>query len=160
MKSHYLSNIDLEQKIAFCAVCGITEIHVPKSRKKRQPRPVCTTRAGAHYENKLRPTRHILSDIDRKKLTAVCAICGPTDIREFWKNHHRYYECLTKTRNYMRVYKRRHYVARTTNPHALSNIDEEKETAICTTCGAVKIKIWRGRKKLNRRCINAGLRLE
>jgi hypothetical protein len=56
----------------------------------------------------------------------------------------------------MRKYRREHYVARSTNPHALSQIDEKNKTAVCAKCGLVPIEIWHGTKKIIRRCINAG----
>jgi hypothetical protein len=45
---------------------------------------------------------------------------------------------------------------RSNNPHAHSQIDEEKETAICATCGRVKIEIEFINNRIFRSCINAG----
>ena len=86
---------------------------------------------------------------------AVCAVCGPTDIWKSSRKGQTRYDCATHGRDYMRVYKRSRYVARPTNPHALSAIDEERGTAVCAKCGPVKIEMRFGEKKLNRRCVNA-----
>jgi len=172
MKRHNLFDIDLENKTAFCTVCGKTGIYLPEPRKQKQARPICINRAReiwldnkekrklARVDEQSRPNwqpRHKLSEIDTDKLRAICVVCGPTDIRKVGKGQYSRYDCLTKSRNYMRHYRRSHYVARSTNPHALSEIDEENQVAVCTKCGSVKIVIWRGKKKTNRRCINAGL---
>lgn len=91
-------------------------------------------------------------------MTAVCAVCGRTDIQMVDIGIYTpRYECLTKKRSYSRTFRRNHHVARSTNPHALSHVDEVKGVSICAHCGPVKIRTWYGKKKLNRRCINAEL---
>ena len=167
MARHTLYEIDWQNETAFCTVCGYTEIYVPKTRTRSNPRAMCIAR---HNEldrdrriQKYLPNqdvlpnsapRHYLYQINEEKKTAVCAVCGPTDIRKIkWRGYTRF-ECMTRWRNYMRSYKRSHYVAKSTNPHALSQIDEERKTAVCAKCGPVEIEIWMGKKKINRRCIN------
>ena len=44
MAMHKLSQIDLEQKTAFCTVCGHTEIHVPKNYDKARSTILCAQR--------------------------------------------------------------------------------------------------------------------
>lgn len=170
MKRHYLSFIDFKHEIALCAACGYTEIYIPKSRKQTNPRAICVNKVRdlwLKYKQKqkllatgrqLRPgwhLRHTLSEVDTTTLTAICSICGPTDIRKNTAHGYTRYACATHIRNYIREYNRSHYKARSTNPHALSNIDEEKQTAICAKCGPVKIEIRIGKRKITRRCVNA-----
>lgn len=169
MKKHRLSQVDFEQKTALCAVCGHTEIYVTTLHGQGKPIASCANGARENTRNYRarqkellpqdtrpdRPPRHILSEVDPELQRAICSICGPTDI---WKNttkgYTRYY-CATRLRAYMRPYMRKRIVARSSNPHALSNIDEEKKTAICAKCGPVKIEIRQGKRKLTRRCSNA-----
>jgi hypothetical protein len=169
MKRHQLYEIDLDKRTAFCVVCGYTEIFIPNTRKRTNPKPKCITRARElkanrqeekyilKEEKQLLPTwrpQHSLSEINVVKMTAICAVCGPTDI---WKNTDKdklRFICATRWRDYMRQYKRVHYVGRSSNPHALSEVDEEKGTAMCAKCGHVKIEIKYTNKKIMRRCIN------
>lgn len=100
---------------------------------------------------------HVLSNVDPQTMTAICSICGPTNI---WKRSNSnkgrtYYSCGTRSRNYLRKYSRAHRAGRSTNPHALSQVNEEAGIAVCATCGPVKIKIQLVNKYVTVRCINA-----
>ena len=172
MKRHNLYEIDLERLRAFCTVCGYTDIVLPKSRSNIKIKPVCIARAREMRENRLQKLelareerqarkggqpRHIVSDIEPQAMTAICAVCGPTDI---WKRPNAYkgktlYVCGTKNREYLRKYRRAHREGRSSNPHALSQVNEEAGTAVCATCGPVKIEIRLVNKYITRRCINA-----
>ena len=172
MKRHHLYEIDLERLTAFCTVCGYTEIVLPKTRSNKKPKPLCIARAREKREKQLQKLelareerqagtdgrqRHSLSNIDPKTMTANCSICGPTNI---WKRSNSYkgrtyYSCGTRSRNYMRTYSRAHRAGRSTNPHALSQVNEEAGTAVCATCGPVKVKIRLVNKYVTVRCINA-----
>jgi hypothetical protein len=169
MKRHTLYEVDLEHRTAFCTVCDYTEIYIAETRTRSKPRTTCINRARELWLNNqtkqsiLREKRRSqpdwkpklkLSEINPNTLRAICAICGPTDVRRVISRGYSRYDCVTKTRNYMRKYRRSCYVARFSNPHALSEIDEEKKTAVCAKCGPVKIEVSQGRKKINRRCIN------
>lgn len=147
MKGHILYEINLERKTVIC-INRARELWLNKQASRKSLRE----------EKRQKPDwkpRHTLTDINPETLRATCAICGRTDIRKVSSRGYSRYDCLTKARNYLRVYKRSRYIARSTNPHALSKIDEEKKTAVCAKCGPVKIEIWLGKKKVNRRCINA-----
>src|SRR5215211_3539457 len=93
-------------------------------------------------------------------MTAICSVCGPTEIQKKITEQSVYYYCATHLRAKMRKSRRAHYVARSSNPHALSQIDEENKTAVCAKCGPVEIQIWTGKKKINRRCINSGKKVK
>jgi hypothetical protein len=170
MTRHFLHSIDLETQTAFCSVCGFTKIYVSKTRTRHLSRVMCIRRANELREANLEThehlrekrqsksnwkPRHSISEVDPETLIGICSMCGPVDIRKSVGKKYTNYHCANHVREWMREYKRLHYVARPTNPHALSQIDEEKQSAVCATCGPVKIEIYYGTKKLNRRCINA-----
>ena len=173
MARHYLYEIDLENRTAFCTVCGHTEIYVSEARKRAKPKVYCIKRANQlqkeadqqrrriREERQSQPgwkPRHSLSEINTETMTAVCAVCGPTNIsrKSVYKNYTAYY-CANKLKATNRKYHRLSYVSKSSNPlvHKLSEVDEEKKTAVCSRCGPVEIVIWKTKKKINRRCINA-----
>ncbi len=169
MERHYLHEIDLERLTALCSVCGYTGIYVAPTRTRESPKIYCLQNAKQLRASKLEQhsrvrdqrhaqqnwkQRHSLSEIDPEKLTAICAVCGPTEIHKTTSKGIVRYDCATKHRNYLRKYRRTHYVARSSNPHALSEIDEENRTAVCASCGHVEIDIKVGKRKTIRRCIN------
>ena len=104
---------------------------------------------------------HSLSQIDPQYMTAICAICGPTDIRKRRIRKSTVYICATKKRAYALEYRRRHApVVRWTYPptaHVLSNIDDENRTATCSRCGPVIIYISRHKNSISRRCSKANI---
>jgi hypothetical protein len=168
-----LYEIDFENKTAFCTVCGHTEIYIHKTRKQTGSKVYCIHRANqlkAKRKERSRriseerqsksgwKPRHALTEIDPEKLTAVCAICGPTKVIKTIREPYTSYYCANKRREVFRKYHRLSYISKSTNPliHKLSEVDEVKKTAVCSRCGPVEIVIWRTKKKINRRCINAG----
>jgi hypothetical protein len=104
---------------------------------------------------------HSLSQIDVKTMTAICAICGPTDIRKHKGKKSPVYICATKKRADDREYRRRHPLTnRWTYPptaHVLSQIDDENRTAVCSRCGFVKIYVSHVRNSIIRRCSKANI---
>jgi hypothetical protein len=172
MKRHYLYYVDLEFKTAFCSVCGPTDIVVAKSQTGGKSKVFCLNRLQKSKETqkrrisekrRLQPDwkpRHSLSEIDIETMTATCAVCGRTDIRKRTSNRYTRYNCATKERLYGRKYRRLNYTPRKFSPtaHTLSQIDEEKKTAVCSRCGPVEIYVWQGKTKISRRCSNARTR--
>jgi hypothetical protein len=171
MSRHYLYEIDLDSKTAFCTSCGYTEIHAPKSRTQSPPKVFCISRYQENLEanrnrksedRSLQPDlepRHSLSEIDAEKRTAFCSVCGRTDIQRRSVRGSVYYSCAQKARSYQRKYRRSYYVPRTSKltVHTLSQIDEENETAVCSKCGPVEIYVWQAKRKVGRRCSNANV---
>jgi len=82
-------------------------------------------------------------------MTAICAVCGLTDIRKRTAKGTKYYICRNRERLHGRKYGRNAYTPRISNPlhHSLSNIDEKNKTAICSICGLVQIYYVVGQKK-------------
>jgi hypothetical protein len=105
--------------------------------------------------------RHSLSEIDTKKMTAKCAVCGQTDIRKRRNARFTVYICATKKRDYAAQYRLLHSPPHTwaysPNAHVLSEIDDEKKTAVCSQCGLVKIYISHHKNSISRRCSKANI---
>ena len=124
---HSLSKIDPEKMIAFCSVCGRTDIRrrakgkytvyicATKKRKYKHdyhvshyvPRPRLPRQSGpkifSHMPRPKKPNRlgHILSAIDEANLTAVCSACGrvPIYVSRRWKGK-TYWQCGNRQRTY------------------------------------------------------------
>jgi hypothetical protein len=147
MTKHNLTEIDLESGIALCSVCGPTKIHVTRPRTK-----TAAVRCGqqAREERRYRQARrerrktdtlprHALSEINPEKGTAVCALCGPTAVYQRLVKGRMLYRCATSMRQFDRQGSP-HLVNPSARVHILSNIDEEKRTAICAKCGPVRVE--------------------
>ena len=125
---------------------------------------------------------HHLTNVNRTNKTAICSICGPTDIY-IYSTGDRF--CATKQRLYIREYARRKRQERTQNAppkppgrprtrplkepkepkqrqygteaHVLSEVDDLNKVAVCSVCGPVKIyvSIHPGGEYITRRCSKA-----
>jgi hypothetical protein len=105
--------------------------------------------------------RHSLSGIDKDSLTAICAVCGLTDVRRYTRdNRYTTYVCIKGNRQRSAAYQLAHpkisrLQQRRTTFHILSNVNDEKRTADCSICGPVRIYIRRGKIYDTRVCRNA-----
>ena len=122
---HRLDNVDLGERTAICSICGSTRIVVQRDSKypNRAPKLRCINRYREVVRNSLRRRReqarlqnpnwkpkHSLSEIDVKKMRAICAICGPTEILKATVYHGQtFYRCATNLRKQARDYSRLHY---------------------------------------------------
>ena len=59
MKKHNLYEINLERKTAFCTICGYTQIHVAKMRKRTNPQVMCVYRAKELQLDRKAKYRHL-----------------------------------------------------------------------------------------------------
>lgn len=117
-----------------------------------------TSKAVKHLESKL---RHSLASIDKESLTAICAVCGPTEVRRYTRdNKYTTYICIKGNRQRSAAYQLAHpkisrLQQRRTTSHILSDVNDEKRSATCSICGPVKIYIRRGKIFDTRVCKNA-----
>jgi len=123
-----------------------------------QSRRLCEQRR----QNLDRKPRHSLSEINAEKMTAVCSVCGPTDIRKRKvKQKGPFFICAEQKRDYRLEYRLSHYVPQPRklrqSGHSLSEIDDENKTAVCLQCGRVRIYVSRVKGKVIRRCSKASL---
>ena len=126
---HLLSAIDLEKRTAICSTCGTTEIVVIRNGKHPHWSPVVYCRAKMREKNRVALRRyrakkrsqdpnwkpkHKVSVINDEKMTGVCAVCGPTDIKKYiYKQKYTVYLCATRLRKQAREYSRSHYKSAT-----------------------------------------------
>jgi hypothetical protein len=105
----------------------------------------------------VRQLRHRLSEIDTKKMRAVCAVCGPTDIlRNGSGKDYTNYLCATNRKQSSEAYRRERGIPpRNPSHHHLSQIDDENKTAVCSRCGSVPIYVSDLGYRIQRRCKNA-----
>jgi hypothetical protein len=91
---------------------------------------------------------HRLTKVDRKNKTAVCSVCGPTEITVAKRRAHHIEKvsCINRARaSYEARNRRVRLEKRLQNPakkprHSLSQINVEKMRAICAVCGPTAIK--------------------
>ena len=104
---------------------------------------------------------HSLSSIEQESLTAICAICGPTEVRRYTRNNkYTTYICIKGNRQRSAAYLLAHpkisrLQQRRNTSHVLSNVDDENKTANCSICGPVQIYIRHGKIFDTRVCKNA-----
>jgi predicted nucleic-acid-binding Zn-ribbon protein len=164
---HCLSKIDLERKTALCTACGYIEIHVAKSRSGQPIKLTCIrkyqeildeARRRGREKQLLRPgwkPRHLLTQLDTKQKTAICAVCGPTEIYPITVEGKIYYQCLKRNRAFRKdKWRADHPPANRKAYHRLFQVDLEKRTAVCALCGPVEIYLWQRKNKTIRRCRN------
>jgi hypothetical protein len=122
---HRLDNVDLGKQTADCSICGPTQILVRRDPKHphRAPSTMCINRyresvresqrrrrLQARLQNPNWKPKHKLSKVNPKKMRALCAICGPTDILKAINYHDIVsYRCATIMRKQARDYSRLHY---------------------------------------------------
>jgi len=161
MPVHRLTQIDRERRTAVCSVCGPTKFYLADNRTHPgcAARVYCMTRIreSRHVQsrriqerkrsqNSNWKPRHSLSEIDTEKMTAICSVCGPTDIRKHaGKQKGAFYICATPKRAYKREYYRSHHIPHPRKSrragHSLSEIDDKNKIAVCLHCGLVRIYV-------------------
>jgi hypothetical protein len=101
-------------------------------------------------------SRHRLTEINLEARTALCSVCGPTEIylsRPRTKNPPEVYfvQQARELREYMRAWRQRRQPARRPR-HLLREIDEEKRSAVCAICGPTAVYRYKSKGLIHYRC--------
>ena len=155
---HRLSNVDLPNRTATCAVCGDTQIYVYENPKLSRTEVKCINKMREnnravqerikqqrHLQNPNLKKRHQVSDIDLETMTGICSVCGPTKVykRTVQSKNYIAYICGMKERDYHRQW-RKHRIQRTFKSSSFISLTREDRRRIidkykiengCKRCG-------------------------
>ena len=76
MKNHYLYEINLERKTAFCTVCGHTQVHVRKTRTRTTPEVICIFRAKEKRLDSIAKYKRSLNEKGAKDIKSELGLPG------------------------------------------------------------------------------------
>lgn len=160
---HMLTNVDSENKIAVCSVCGPTELWIGgqgrvrcvaarehSNAKKRKSVIRATSARGVPI--------HRLTEIDYEAKTAMCSVCGLTEIRVPAGKKERpkciigYNEMLEENKKWRHAKKAAQGIVPVVR-HIITNVDEENLTGDCNQCGRVEVKRKMNKGVIGWKCI-------
>lgn len=102
---------------------------------------------------------HSLSNIDPDRRSAECALCGRVDLYAKRDRSKERFVCARSVRDRMTKFKRVNgsipLVETQSRQHILSDIDAERQTALCKQCGPIPIRPSYGKRGIGYRCRKA-----